>query len=86
MILIQAYLFINLDTDLNQDNILEAVSDIPEVVEAQRLYGTYDLVLFIEAENTVAMKEVTLRSVRQLKFVSSTMTMIALDAYYRDQE
>ena len=83
--MIQAYLFINLDTDLNQENILDLISDIPEVVEAHRLYGTYDLVLFIEAENTIAMKEVTLRSVRQLKFVSSTMTMIALDAYYRNE-
>jgi DNA-binding Lrp family transcriptional regulator len=82
--LIQAYLFINLDTERSQDNILDSIDDIEEVKEAYRLYGTYDLVLFIEAENTSKLKEVTLRSVRQLKFVSSTMTMIALDAYIKE--
>lgn len=82
--MINAYLFVNLDIDSDHEGILDSVKDIPEVKEAWRLYGTYDLVLLLEVESTDKLKEITLKSVRKLRFVESTMTMIALDSYYKE--
>lgn len=55
-----------------------------EVKKAYRVYGTYDVVILMEAENTKILREVTLKSIRQLKFVHSTMTLLSLMSYEKD--
>lgn len=82
--MISAYLFINLSSDNSDDSILESLKKISEVKKAYRVYGTYDVVILIQAENTKTLREVTLRSIRQLKFVHSTMTLLSLMSYERD--
>jgi DNA-binding Lrp family transcriptional regulator len=79
--LISAYLFINLSSENSTESILDSLTNIPEVKKAYRVYGTYDVVILIEAENTKTLREVTLKSIRQLKFVHSTMTLLSLSAY-----
>lgn len=79
--MISAYLFINLSTEKNDDSILSALSDIPEVVESYMVYGTYDVVILIRAKSTNDLKQVTVNSVRKLGFVHSTMTLISLDSF-----
>jgi DNA-binding Lrp family transcriptional regulator len=81
---ISAYLFINLSTDNSDDTIFDSLQSIEEVKKAYRVYGTYDVVILIEAENTKILREVTLKSIRQLKFVHSTMTLLSLMSYERD--
>ncbi len=81
--MIGAYLFISLSTDNSDSAILEALKSIPEVKSAHRVYGTYDVVIFIEAENTKILREITLKSVRQLGFVHSTMTLLSLSSYVK---
>ena len=81
--MIYAYLFINLNTDQDNDNILDLVKDLPHVKEAYRLYGTYDMVLILEVESTNHLKEVTLQSVRRLINVESTVTFLALESYFK---
>ena len=84
--MISAYLFINLSSEKQDDNILDSLKTISEVKEAFRVYGTYDVVILIEAESTKALKEITLKSVRQLGFVHSTMTLLSLSQWNRGQD
>ena len=82
--MISAYLFIHLNHDYNGENVLDDVREIPQVKEAYRLYGTYDMVIYIEAETTTELKRVTLESVRSLRYVESTVTFIALDWHIKN--
>lgn len=82
--MINAYLFINLDPSYSGENILAAVRDIPQVKEAHRLYGTYDMVVYMEVKDTDELKTVTIESVRKLQFVDDTVTFVALDSYFVD--
>ncbi|MCE7733648.1 MAG: Lrp/AsnC family transcriptional regulator [Candidatus Heimdallarchaeota archaeon] len=82
--MISAYLFINLSSDNTDDSILDSLQNIEEVKKAYRVYGTYDVVILMEAENTKILREVTLKSIRQLKFVHSTMTLLSLMSYEKD--
>lgn len=81
--MIHAYLLINLKTDIGNEEILDEVKKIPQVKEAYRLYGTYDLIILLEGESPKEIKDVTLESIRKLKYVESTMTMISLNSYVR---
>jgi len=76
-----AYLFINLDLSQNYENLLTDVKKLNGVKFANRLYGTYDLVIYMEVKNSEELKSVTLESVRTLKFVKSTVTFISMDSY-----
>ncbi len=82
--MIYAYLFIHLNQDQIGEDVIQGVNDIPQVKFAHRLYGTYDMVIFMETESTTDLKNVTLESVRALKFVESTVTFIALESFARD--
>ena len=76
-----AYLFINLDLSQNYENLLTDVKKLNGVKFANRLYGTYDLVIYMEVKNSEELKRVTLESIRNLKFVKSTVTFISMDSY-----
>ena len=82
--MISAYLFISLSQDNSDNTVLNDLSNIPEVKTAHRVYGTYDVVIFIVAENTKVLREITLKSIRQLEFVHSTMTLLSLSSYERE--
>ena len=76
-----AYLFINLDLSQNYENLLTDVKKLNGVKFANRLYGTYDLVIYMEVINSEELKRLTLESVRTLKFVKSTVTFISMESY-----
>ena len=76
-----AYLFINLDLSQNYENLLTDVKKLNGVKFTNRLYGTYDLVIYMEVKNSEELKRVTLESVRTLKFVKSTVTFISMESY-----
>ena len=81
---IVTYLFINLDHDASRQEIVSKLHGIPEIAGVHVLYGTYDMLLRIESENSHQIKDIILRSVRRLEFVSKTMTMLSLDTWDRD--
>lgn len=82
--MINAYLFINLSTENHDENLLDSLAGISEVVEAFRVYGTYDVIIRVQVEDTNDLKRVTLNSVRQLGFVHSTMTLISLSHFEKE--
>ena len=80
---IVTYLLINLDNEISSKEVADELSGIPEVVESHVLYGTYDVLVRIETESSKDIKDITLRSIRSLKSVVKTMTMISLETYDR---
>lgn len=78
---IVTYLLINLDSEVSNQEVATKLASIPEVVEAHVLYGTYDVLIRIETKNAKDIKDITLKSIRKLKFVLKTMTMISLETY-----
>ena len=83
--MISAYLFINLDVENEENDPLDAIRDIPGVKEAYRVYGTYDMVMLLEAESTRLLKDIILKSVRRIQFVRSTMTLLSLAHYKKSK-
>ena len=75
-----------MSTDQTKDDVLDALSKIVEVKEAHRVYGTYDVVILVEAEDTRKLKDVTINAVRKLGFVHSTMTLLSLTSFDKSEE
>lgn len=73
-----AYILINSEIGKEQEvqgNLLK----LPNVVEAYVLYGVYDLIAKIEAEDTATLKNIVTQNLRDLENVRSTMTMICVE-------
>jgi DNA-binding Lrp family transcriptional regulator len=82
--MLSAYLFVNLNQEFSGEDIITDVVQIDQVKFAYRLYGMYDLCIYMEADTTVELKEVTLESIRKLRFVESTVTFISLESYIKN--
>ena len=62
-----------------EDQVLEELKKIPNVKEAYIVYGVYDIIAKVEAENMEKLKEVVTWQIRRLDKVRSTLTMIVLE-------
>lgn len=60
-----------------QQEVCNKVQSIPEVKEAYKLHGTYDLIVDIEADDIKNLEEVVHRRIRCLDKVRSTITLCA---------
>ncbi len=58
---------------------MEQLKTMPNVVEVHIVYGVYDLIAKIEAEDTDSLKKIVTENLRVLEKVRSTMTMICVD-------
>ena len=72
-----AYILINSEIGKEQE-VQEHLLKLPNVVEAYVLYGVYDLIAKIEAEDTATLKNIVTQNLRDLENVRSTMTMICV--------
>ncbi|MCK4845402.1 MAG: Lrp/AsnC ligand binding domain-containing protein [Candidatus Heimdallarchaeota archaeon] len=73
-----AYILINSEIGKEQE-VQEHLLKLPNVVEAYVLYGVYDLIAKIEAEDTATLKNIVTQNLRDLENVRSTMTMICVE-------
>ena len=73
-----AYVLINTEIG-GIPEVLEALKKIKNVKEAHAVYGTYDIVMKVEAESLNKLKETMTMEVRRLNKVRSTLTMIAME-------
>ena len=73
-----AYILINSEIGKEQE-VQEHLLKLPNVVEAFVLYGVYDLIAKIEAEDTSTLKNIVTQNLRDLENVRSTMTMICVE-------
>ena len=72
--------FVLINAEIGSENeILEGLSKVKNVIEAHMVYGVYDLVAKVEAENMEKLKETITWKIRRLDKVRSTLTMIVMD-------
>ncbi len=77
MLLATAYLLLNVETG-TEGEVMRSLKPIPEVKEAQTVYGEYDIIIRVEAETMKEMKNLVSWRIRRLYRVRSTMTMIVV--------
>ena len=71
--------FVLINTDMGADvEVGAALKKIDAVKEVYGVYGVYDLVVRIEAENLQQLKDVISSNVRTIDNVKSTLTMIVV--------
>ena len=71
-----AYIILNSEIGFEKD-VLEALKDIPDVREAFRLYGVYDIIIKIEADTREDLKNL-MNEIRQMEKVRSTLMMMVI--------
>lgn len=70
----QAYVVIHCD-QAREDLVLRDLNKIPEVKEADIVYGNYDVIGKIEAQNHNDLEKIITKKIRNLEFVRTTMTL-----------
>jgi len=69
--------FVLLNTELGQEaSITEALKGVKEINSINSLYGIYDLIIEMEADNMDRIKEIVFNKVRRLEHVKSTITLL----------
>lgn len=61
-----------------EEDVLNAVSKIPEVKEAYMVYGVYDVIIVVEATTMQELKDAIGLKIRRIEKVRSTITMIVI--------
>ncbi len=70
-----AFVLVNVEIG-SESSVLTALKKVEGVREAYNVYGTYDIIAKIEAENMDKLKETITWSIRKIDSVRSTLTMI----------
>ena len=70
----QAYVVIHCD-QAREDLVLRDLNQIPEVKEADVVYGNYDVIGKVEAQNHKELENIITKKIRNLEFVRTTMTL-----------
>ncbi|MCY3410378.1 MAG: Lrp/AsnC ligand binding domain-containing protein [Candidatus Heimdallarchaeota archaeon] len=73
-----AFILINCKV-AQEEIVLEKLKDIPEVKSASLVYGIYDIIAKVEAENLDSLKKGVTGSLRSIQEIRSTMTMISVE-------
>ena len=73
-----AYILINCEIG-EESSVMSQLKGMSNVVEVHIVYGVYDLIAKIEAEDTDSLKKIVTENLRVLEKVRSTMTMICVD-------
>jgi len=72
-----AYVMINSETGYEAE-VLKELKKIPGVLAAYQLYGVYDIIIKVEAENMIELKEIVSLRVRGLEKVRTSLTLICI--------
>lgn len=62
-----------------ESKVLDELMKIPEVKEAYVVYGTYDIVVKIEADALEKIREIVTNRIRKLPDIRTTVTMIVVE-------
>ncbi len=69
-----AFILINSELGKEED-VLKELRSIENVKEVHFVYGVYDIIAQVEAENMEKLKEIVTFKIRRLNDVRSTLTM-----------
>ncbi|MCS7126410.1 MAG: Lrp/AsnC ligand binding domain-containing protein [Aigarchaeota archaeon] len=71
--------FVLINTEIGaEEEILQELKKIINVKEAYVVYGVYDIIAKVEAENMDKLKEIISWKIRRLDKVRSTLTMLVV--------
>jgi DNA-binding Lrp family transcriptional regulator len=76
--MVTAFVLINAETGAEEE-IIAALKKMSGVKEVYFVYGVYDIVTRIESDTMKELKEVTIKNIRKMDKVRSTLTMIAME-------
>ena len=69
--------YILLCCDLGSENeVLEAIRQIAEVEEVNRVFGVYDIIVRLSSDNMDKLKEIITMQIRKMEKVRSVLTII----------
>jgi DNA-binding Lrp family transcriptional regulator len=72
--------FVLINTEIGaMEEVLKALKDVGGVKEAFSVYGVYDIIAKVKAENMKKLKETVTWKIRRLDNVRSSLTMIVID-------
>ena len=72
-----AYVMINSETGYEAE-VMKELKKIPGIQTAYQLYGVYDIIIKIEAENLTELKEIVSLRIRKLEKIRTSLTLICL--------
>ncbi len=84
--MVHVYILINLAANTDNEAVVSQIRTIPEVKEAYRVYGTYDIIVHISIDDTSKVRNTILNAIRTIPSVVSTITMISLEHFSKDSE
>ena len=70
----KAYVLINCDLG-SEKNVISSLKEIKDVKEAHGTLGLYDIIVKIESESEVKIKEIVTETIRKMPKIHSTMTL-----------
>ncbi|MGO9644395.1 MAG: Lrp/AsnC ligand binding domain-containing protein [Candidatus Bathyarchaeia archaeon] len=73
-----SYVLVNVELG-SEEKVLKEVRTVPHVKECHRIYGTYDMIVKVEADSMDELKEVITWKIRRLPGVRSTLTTIVIE-------
>ncbi|MCH8908288.1 MAG: Lrp/AsnC ligand binding domain-containing protein [Candidatus Heimdallarchaeota archaeon] len=72
--------FIVINTDVAaEEEVMEKLKELPEVETVHLVYGIYDLIVKVRADNLDDLKKGVTGNLRGIEKIRSTMTMIAVE-------
>lgn len=72
-----AFVLLNIEMG-NETKVVKELLEISEVKESYLIYGVYDLIARVEADNMKELKDVVGSKIRRIENVRSTLTLIAV--------
>lgn len=75
----KALVLINTDAGAEEE-VLHMIKSVDGVVNANLVYGVYDLFVEIEAESIDKLKDIVTSKIRKIPKVKSTITMIVVSS------
>jgi len=70
-----AYVLIGVEIGASEE-VLRELRGMPEVKESYGVYGVYDIIVKVEAEDMPSLKDVVSSKIRRIDRVRNTVTMI----------
>lgn len=78
--MVHAYVLINVEIGTEND-VLNKLKEITGVVESWIVFGVYDIITKVEAENSEKLKEFISRSIRKIEGVRNTLTLMPIEGF-----
>jgi Lrp/AsnC family transcriptional regulator for asnA, asnC and gidA len=78
--MVHAYVLINVEIGTEND-VLNKLKEISGVVESWIVFGVYDIITKVEAENSEKLKEFISRSIRKIEGVRNTLTLMPIEGF-----